>query len=126
MKSLWLGAATALGMIFAGSAFAENVRILMQEPNVPQGREYYQAAAKAFEAENPGTTVQFDFLDDTSLKAKLPTLLQSSSRPDAFFTWTGGVFHEQADAGVLKDISAEFTAADRANYAPSGIDAVTY
>lgn len=126
MRSLWLGAATALGMFCAGSALAENIRMLTIEPNVPQGREYYLKAAKAFEAENPGITVQFDFLDDTSFKSKLPTLLQSASRPDAFFTWSGGVFNEQATAGVLKDISKEMDDSARAQYAPSGISSLTY
>jgi len=126
MKSLCLGAATALGLLFAGSAMADTVRMLAIEPNVPQGRQYYLDVAKAFEAENPGTTVQFDFLDDTSFKSKLPTLLQSSARPDAFFTWTGGVFNEQAKAGVLKDISSDFSEADRANYAVSGMQAMSH
>ncbi|CDN52001.1 ABC transporter substrate-binding protein [Neorhizobium galegae] len=126
MRSLWLGAATALGMIFAGPAWAETVRILTIETNTPGARDYYTNAIKAFEAANPDVKIQFDYMDDTSFKAKLPTLLQSSSRPDAFFTWTGGVFHEQAEAGVLKDISAQMDENARAQYAPAGIAAHTY
>ncbi len=126
MKSFCLGAATVLGLTLAGSALADDVRMLAIEPNVPEGRQYYLDVAKAYEAANPGTKVQFDFLDDTSFKSKLPTLLQSSARPDAFFTWTGGVFYEQAKAGVLKDISVDFTDADRKNYSPSGIQSMSH
>ncbi len=126
MKSFCLGAATVLGLTLAGSVLADDVRMLAIEPNVPEGRQYYLDVAKAYEAANPGTKVQFDFLDDTSFKSKLPTLLQSSARPDAFFTWTGGVFYEQAKAGVLKDISADFTDADRKNYSPSGIQSMSH
>ncbi|WP_172745491.1 hypothetical protein [Neorhizobium galegae] len=41
MRSLLLGAATALGMIFAGSAWAETVRVLTIETNTPGARDYY-------------------------------------------------------------------------------------
>ncbi|MDR3438764.1 extracellular solute-binding protein [Telmatospirillum sp.] len=119
-------AALALVSLLATSAFAETVKILSIEPNVTSGREFYADAAKAFEAANPGVTIQFDYLDDTSFKSKLPTLLQSSTRPDAFYTWTGGVFHEQADAGVLKDISGELDSEFKATLAPIGLDAMTY
>jgi raffinose/stachyose/melibiose transport system substrate-binding protein len=116
----------AIASLLATSAWADTVKILSIEPNVKEGRAFYADVAKKFEAANPGVTVQFDYLDDTSFKSKLPTLLQSAARPDAFFTWTGGVFHEQADAGVLKDISKELDPAWKATAAPAALNAVTY
>lgn len=125
MRSFYFGAASALAMLFAGSAMADNVRILSIEPNTPREREYYADIVKSFEAENPGVTVTYEYMDDTSMKSKLPTLLQSSAKPDAFFTWTGGVFHEQADAGILKDISDELDPATKAQYSTSALSAMT-
>lgn len=126
MKMLLRGAATALGLILCMPAMAEDINILSIEQNGANGKEYYLRLAKSFEEENPGITVRFEFLDDASFKSKLPTLLQSSARPDAFYTWTGGVFQEQAKAGILKDISLEMDAEARAVYTPSSIEAHLY
>ena len=79
--------------------------MLLPEPNIQAGKDYYAAIQKAFEAKNPGVKIQIEYMDDTSFKAKLPTLLQSNARPDLFFTWTGGVFFEQAKTGILKAVS---------------------
>lgn len=126
MRRLISIVALAVGASMSGAAYAETVRVLSIEPNVKEGRDFYAQAKQKFEAANPGTTVQIDYMDDTSFKSKLPTLLQSSSRPDVFFTWTGGVFKEQADAGVLKDIAGEVDKTALATFAPGGISAVTY
>ncbi len=83
--------ALALSALFAqGGAQADTVRMLSVEPNIQAGKDFYFNAKKDFEAKNSGTTIQLEFLDDASYKSKLPTLLQSSARPDVFFTWTGG------------------------------------
>lgn len=105
---------------------ADTVKMLSIEPNVQAGKDFYVNAKKEFEAKNPGTTIQLEFLDDASYKSKLPTLLQSNARPDIFFTWTGGVFQEQAKAGVLKDISAEVNAGWKDTFSPGGIAAMNY
>jgi len=99
--------------------------MLSIEPNLPIGREFYADAAKKFEAANPGISVKIDYMDDTSFKSVLPTLLQSPARPDAFFTWTGGVFQEQAKAGVLKDISGDLDPEFRGTLAPAALAAMT-
>lgn len=126
MRSLISILALASGVAISSMAAAETVRVLSIEPNVKEGRDFYAQAKQKFEAANPGITVQIDYMDDTSFKSKLPTLLQSSARPDAFFTWTGGVFHEQADAGVLKDIKGEVDKAALDTFAQGGINAFTY
>lgn len=113
-------------LLVQGGAQADTVKMLSVEPNIQAGKDFYFNAKKEFEAKNPGTTIQLEFLDDASYKSKLPTLLQSSARPDVFFTWTGGVFQEQAKAGVLKDISAEVNAGWKDTFSPGGIAALNY
>ena len=118
----------ATALLLAGTASfagAEEINILNIQQNVPAGRAYYEDIAKAYEAEHPGVTVKIDFMDET-LKRKLPTMLMSPSKPDAFFTWAGGVFHEQARAGVLQDISSQLSEAERDTYAAAGLSALTY
>ncbi|MBR7518304.1 hypothetical protein KC217_21800, partial [Mycobacterium tuberculosis] len=75
MKKLISVVALIAGAAISGSAVAETVRVLSIEPNVKEGRDFYAQAKQKFEAANPGITVQFDYLDDTSFKSKLPTLL---------------------------------------------------
>ena len=108
------------------AVMADTVKMLSVEPNIQAGKDYYAAIKKAFEAKNPGTTIQIEYMDDTSFKSKLPTLLQSSARPDIFFTWTGGVFFEQAKAGILKDITTEMNAGWKDTFPAAGVNAMTY
>ena len=116
----------AASALFFQYAQADTVKMLLVEPNTVASKEYYSSIQKAFEAKNPGVTVQIEYMDDTSYKAKLPTLLQSNARPDLFFTWTGGVFHEQAKAGILKDISADMKAGWKEVFSPGGVAALNY
>lgn len=122
LASMMTLAASAL----VGHASAETVKMLSVEPNIQAGKDYYSNIKKAFEAKNPGVTVQIDYMDDASFKSKLPTLLQSSARPDIFFTWTGGVFFEQAKAGILKDVSAEMNAGWKDAFSQAGTNAMAY
>ena len=123
---LFVPMALAASAMFAQYAQADTVKMLLVEPNTVASKDYYSSIQKAFEAKNPGVTVQIDYMDDTSYKAKLPTLLQSNARPDVFFTWTGGVFHEQAKAGILKDISADMNAGWKDVFSPGGVAALNY
>lgn len=128
MKSVLAVVALALALSLSGRAQAADtvVKILDHEPTTREEKDYLLKVAEKFEAANPGIQVKFDFLDDVSFKAKLPTLLQSRERPDAFFTWTGGVFYEQAETGMLRDITDEMDAATKARYAPIGLEGVSY
>ena len=53
-------------------------------------------------AANPGITVELPTLENEAFKAKLVTLLQTDEAPDIINSWGGGVFYEQAAAGVLR------------------------
>ena len=50
-------------------------------------------ASKEFE-EKTGHTVVLQYLENESLKAKLPTMLQSNDKPDIFYSWGGGVMYD--------------------------------
>ena len=85
-----------------------------------------QAVEAAFEKANPGIEVELEFLENQSFKSKLTTLLQSKNKPDIFFSWGGGVFREQAEAGVLKDISKEMNGGWSASLSPAGVDGFSH
>jgi raffinose/stachyose/melibiose transport system substrate-binding protein len=96
-------------LAFAGllswSAPAETVVKILHIEKVPKVLAVWQGAAKQYESANPGVRIQFDYLENEAFKAKLPTLLQSKDRPDAFQSWGGGVMNEQISAGVCQDIT---------------------
>ncbi|MDR3412463.1 MAG: ABC transporter substrate-binding protein [Formivibrio sp.] len=120
------GATLVSTLVLSMGVRAETVKMLSIEPNIAEGKTYYANIKKAFEAQNPGIEVQIEYLDSESYKTKLPTLLQSKSRPDIFFTWSGGVFYEQAKAGILKDISAQMNAGWKDSFSTAGVNALTY
>ena len=63
-----------------------------------------EQAAQEFMAANPGITVELPTLENEAFKAKLTTLLQTNEAPDIINSWGGGVFYEQAAAGVLRPV----------------------
>jgi raffinose/stachyose/melibiose transport system substrate-binding protein len=80
------------------------VRILHLQDN-PKYLEVWKQIGADFEKQNAGVRIDWQFLENEAFKAKLPTTLQSKERPDLFYSWAGGVFFDQARAGVLKDIT---------------------
>lgn len=86
-------------------ASAEEVRVLSIETNRDGEKEFIASVEAAFETANPGVDVIVEYMDDESFKVKLPTLLQSPSKPDLFFSFSGGLVAEQAAQGVLRDIT---------------------
>jgi raffinose/stachyose/melibiose transport system substrate-binding protein len=117
---------TALAAVLAAnSAAAETVKWLHIEQN-PQIVAAWEQVAADFEAANPGTTVEMQFLENEAFKAKLTTILQSDDRPHIFYSWSGGVFHAQARAGVLRDITDQMAGDWATTLSPAGVDAFTY
>ncbi len=128
VKALALGIAAAgfaaTGLTTAAQA-QTTVKWLHIEAN-PEIAEYYEEQARAFEAEHPGVTVELQFLENEAFKAKLPTILQSDEKPHIFYSWGGGVFHAQAQAGVLADITEYMDGDWASTLSPAGVDAFTY
>lgn len=123
-----LAIATCMAALIAGqSASAETtVKMLSIEVNDGSEKPYFAAIEKAFEAANPGVDVIIEYQDDESFKTRLPTLLQSDARPDIFFSWGGGVFYEQAKAGVLQDISGMMSPDCKAAHSDASLGAFAY
>ncbi|MCR9110822.1 MAG: extracellular solute-binding protein [Rhodobacteraceae bacterium] len=88
----------------ASGALAETqINVLRVAPNEEQ-KAYYEAIAKAFEAEHEDVNVTFEYIANEAYKSKLPTLLQSDARPDIFYSWGGETLVDQAKAGFLQPI----------------------
>lgn len=115
-------AATLLG----GTAAAETTVHWLHIEQNPEIAAYMEEAARAYEAANPGVTIEMQFLENEAFKAKLPTILQSDDRPDIFYSWGGGVFQSQARAGVLGDITAEMNDGWADTLSPAGVNAFTH
>ncbi|RBP16119.1 carbohydrate ABC transporter substrate-binding protein (CUT1 family) [Roseiarcus fermentans] len=118
-KSLFVAACIAA---FSAPAFADtNVTVLHVSEN-PAQRGLWEKIAADYNASHKGVNVQMKYLENEAFKAKLPTMLQSDSRPDLFYSWAGGVMQAQDKAGFLKDITADVATVDQ-TLSPTAVDA---
>ena len=74
---------------------------------------------------HPEANFELQFLENEAFKSKLTTLLQSDDAPDIFHSWGGGVFDEQAKAGVLRAIDDVLTQEAKDAVGPAGVAAFT-
>jgi raffinose/stachyose/melibiose transport system substrate-binding protein len=120
------GASIALtAMFIAGlttSAIADTTISIVDVQESAVARALWDRIAKDYEAEHKGVSVQFKYIEGESYKEKLPTMLQSDSRPALVYSWGGGVMDAQSQAGFLKDITAE-AAPFEANLAQTAVNA---
>lgn len=65
-----------------------------------------QGWADAFTKLYPNVTIKITILENEAFKTKLATTIQSGTVPDIFQSWGGGTMAAQAEAGMLKDITA--------------------
>ncbi len=119
--------AMALMLALTGSAaFAQTtVTVIRVEPSGNADKEIYAQAEADYEAEHPGVDVKFEFIANEAYKQKLPTLLQSDSRPDIFYSWGGGVLRDQVEAGFVADITDQVAGIWGETYSPAGVNAFT-
>jgi raffinose/stachyose/melibiose transport system substrate-binding protein len=78
--------------------------------------------AHQFEAAHPGVKFEITPLENEAFKTKLTTNIQSGNPPDIFHTWGGGVLFQQAEAGMVKDITAD-VGAWKDTLIPAALDA---
>jgi raffinose/stachyose/melibiose transport system substrate-binding protein len=112
-------------MFIAGlttSAIADTTISIVDVQESAVARALWDRIAKDYEAEHKGVSVQFKYIEGESYKEKLPTMLQSDSRPALVYSWGGGVMDAQSQAGFLKDITAE-AAPFEANLAQTAVNA---
>lgn len=128
MRKYLVGPLAAAGaLLFAqGLAAQETVVKWLHISTVPAVTAAWEQIARDYEAQNPGVKIEMQFLENEAFKAKLTTLLQSDDRPDIFYSWGGGVFEAQVEAGVLRDIT-DFMRGDwEATLSPAAVKAFTY
>jgi len=70
------------------------------------GKADFQAIADAYTAAHPNVTIKITVLENEAFKTKLSTTA-AADYPDLFQSWGGGIMADQADAGLLKDITAD-------------------
>lgn len=80
--------------------------------------------ARQFEAAHPGVTIEITPLENEAFKTKLTTVIQAGDPPDIFHTWGGGVLAQQADAGMVKDLT-DGVGAWRDTLIPTALDSYT-
>jgi raffinose/stachyose/melibiose transport system substrate-binding protein len=69
-----------------------------------------QGVADQFAADNPGVTVEITVLENEAFKTKLATAMQGGDPPDVFQSWGGGVLYQYAEAGLIREITADLAA----------------
>src|SRR4051812_822266 len=119
-----LVAVGSLWVSLLSPALAATVRWLHIEQN-PEVAAFYTDVARRFEAANPGTTVEMQYLENESFKKKLTTLLQSPDRPNIIYSWAGGVLREQVKAGVIEDITSPINNGWRERFNPAALNLYT-
>src|SRR5215210_1118321 len=70
------------------------------------GKSDFQAIADAYTADHPNVTIKITVLENEAFKTKLSTTA-AGDYPDLFQSWGGGIMADQADAGLLKDITTD-------------------
>jgi raffinose/stachyose/melibiose transport system substrate-binding protein len=68
---------------------------------------YWQQVADDFMAMHPNVTIEITILDNEAFKQRIVTNMQAGDPPDLFQSWGGGPLWQFADAGLVRDISAE-------------------
>jgi raffinose/stachyose/melibiose transport system substrate-binding protein len=75
-------------------------------------------------AAHPNVTINITVLEHEAFKTKLTTVMQGGTPPDIFQSWGGGVMNDQANAGLLLDITSYLDAdngAWRSTFAPGAL-----
>src|ERR1043165_4054385 len=65
----------------------------------------WKQAADEYMKAHPNVTIKITVLENEAFKAKLTTNMQAGNPPDVFQSWGGGTLKEQADAGLVQDIT---------------------
>jgi raffinose/stachyose/melibiose transport system substrate-binding protein len=101
-------ALASLGLALGVSAaLADTTVRILHVSDDPNTQAFWNEIAKAYEAENKGVKINFEYLENEAFKAKLPTMLQSDAeRPNVIYSWGGGVMRAQVKAGFLQDVTA--------------------
>ncbi len=87
----------------------------------------WQQMADEYMAAHPNVKVDITVLENEAFKTKLTTVMQSGDPPDIFQSWGGGTMNEYAEAGLLKDITADLdTGGWRDTFSPGALGVYGY
>jgi raffinose/stachyose/melibiose transport system substrate-binding protein len=89
------------------AAEAKTVITILHVETDPRAVSIWNQIGADYEKAHPDIVVKFQYLENEAYKAKLPTMLQSSDRPDIIWSWAGGVMHAQIDAGYLRPLGPQ-------------------
>ena len=78
------------------------------------GKEYWDKTVAAFEAENPGVTIDVQSIQNEDMDGKLQTALNSGDAPDIFMARGGGKLADIVEAGQVMDLTDRIDEATRA------------
>jgi raffinose/stachyose/melibiose transport system substrate-binding protein len=84
-------------------------------------REMNLKFANDYMAAHPNVKIEQTVLENEAFKSKITTVMQAGSPPDLFQSWGGGTLAEQAQAGLLKDISKDVKGTAWGNSMASGV-----
>ncbi len=70
-------------------------------------QDAWQQMADDYMAQHPNVTINITILENEAFKQRLTTVMQSGDPPDLFQSWGGGTMNTYADAGLLRDITAD-------------------
>jgi raffinose/stachyose/melibiose transport system substrate-binding protein len=126
MVTRLLAAAAVLALVGGTpTAQAQTTITMMHVEQNPTIQAYWNDIARRFEAQRPGVKLDLQFLENESYKKKMPTLLQSSDRPNIIYSWGGGVMREQIKAGAIQDITAAMDADWKGRFSEAAVQAYT-
>jgi len=88
------------------------------------GKAYWEDTVAAFEAANPGVTIDVQSIQNEDMDGKLQTALNSGDAPDIFMARGGGKLADVVEAGQIMDLTDTIDEATKTNVG-AGFDAFT-
>jgi len=85
-----------------------------------------QKHADEYMALHPNVNIEITVLENEAFKSKLTTVMQAGTPPDLFQSWGGGVMNQYAQAGLLKDITADLKGSWGDSFGPGALAVYSY
>lgn len=106
LKTLLPASLVAFSLALTGASVqAEEVVNVLHNQQDEKIRTAWDEIRQDFEARNPNIKVNLEFQDDSAMKQRLPTLLQSSAKPHLYWSFGGANYRTRATSGLLADIT---------------------
>lgn len=116
----------AVFLSLSASTVLAQTTVNILRPEVPANEKaYYDRVVSEFKKTHSGVDIAFEYLANEAYKQKLSTLLQSDAKPDLIYSWAGGVLAQQAEAGILQDVTAMMSQEWADSLSPASLAAFT-